>query len=34
MNARGVDFMIELGDFKDFTKNRETTLPILDRAVN
>jgi alkaline phosphatase len=25
-NARGVDFAIELGDFKDFTRNREETL--------
>ena len=29
-NARGVDFAIELGDFKDFTRNREETLKCLE----
>lgn len=33
LNARAVDFVIELGDFKDLTKNRASTLPILDRAA-
>ena len=32
LNASAVDFVIELGDFKDLTKNRASTLPILDRA--
>ena len=32
MNAREVDFMIELGDFKDLTQNKAATLPILDQA--